>query len=199
LTRLQERNTYRQSLIDFQQARRSYYRFEDGVITTLRGELRQAKAIEINFELQRLAVRIAAEQVSLNDDLRQLREARGLSSGPTAAADIIRALDALLTAQNNLLNLWINYEVTRRSLDLGLGTLQLTPDGLWIDPGAIRPETVGEGAAMLAVSNQVNCVDGSLLPTGESDSIPLESVNAEPAPVGLPIVPYEAGTPLPLE
>ncbi len=151
LTRLQERNTYRQSLIEFQQARRQFYRYEDGVWQTLRAELRQAQANQVNFELQRLAVRIAAEQISLNDDIRQLQEARGLSSGPTAARDIINALNDLLTAQNGLLNIWMNYELTRRGLDFDLGTMQLTPEGLWIDPIAIRPDTVGDAAAMNAV------------------------------------------------
>ncbi len=151
LTRLQERNTYRQSLIEYQQARRAYYRFEDAVWLTLRGELRQARANQINFELQRLGVRIAAEQISLNDDIRQLREARGLFSGPTAASDIINALNDLLQAQNGLLNIWMNYELQRRGIDFDLGTMQLTQDGLWIDPVAIRADTVGDAAAMAAV------------------------------------------------
>jgi hypothetical protein len=145
LTRLQERNTYRQSLIDFDQARRTYYQYEDGIWQLLRGQLRQVLTNQINFELGRQAVGIAAEQLELNEDLRQLRDARGLSSGPTAAADTIRALSDLLNSQNTLLNLYVNYEVIRRSIDFDLDTMQLTPDGLWIDPGAITPETLGGG------------------------------------------------------
>ncbi|WP_145090994.1 TolC family protein [Rosistilla carotiformis] len=143
LTRLQERNTYRQSLIEYQQARRNYYQYEDGVWQLLRGQIRQLRANQVNFELQRSAVRMAAEQISLNEDLRLLREARGLSSGPTAARDIIFALSDLLNAQNGFLNIWVNYEVVRRNLDLDMGTMELTPDGYWIDPGVIRADTVG--------------------------------------------------------
>jgi outer membrane protein TolC len=143
ITRLQERNTYRQSLIEFQQARRSFYQVEDSIWQVLRGQLRQLRANQINFELQRQAVRIAAEQISLNEDIRQVREVSGLPSGETAARDILFALDALLSAQNGFLNIWVNYEVVRRSLDLDLGTMELTPEGLWLDPGAIRPDTVG--------------------------------------------------------
>jgi hypothetical protein len=142
ITRIQERNTYRQSLIDFQQARRTFYQFEDSVWQQLRGSLRQVQANQVNFELQRNAVRIAAEQISLNEDIRQLRDSRGLSSGPTAARDIIFALNDLLTAQNAFLDIWVNYEVLRRGLDFDLGTMQLSPDGDWIDPGAIRPDTL---------------------------------------------------------
>jgi hypothetical protein len=145
LTRLQERNTYRQSLIEFDQARRTYYQYEDGIWQLVRGQLRQILTNQINFELGRQSVRIAAEQLELNEDLRVLRDVRGLSSGPTAARDTISALSDLLNSQNTLLNLFVNYEVIRRSIDFDLDTMQLTPEGLWIDPGAITPETLGNG------------------------------------------------------
>ncbi|MEZ6090653.1 MAG: hypothetical protein R3C05_22065 [Pirellulaceae bacterium] len=161
LTRLQERNTYRQSLIEFQQARRDYYRFEDGVWQVLRGQIRQLRANQINFELQRAAVRMAAQQISLNEDLRLLREARGLSSGPTAARDIIFALNDLLSAQNGFLNIWVNYEVVRRNLDLDMGTMELTPDGYWIDPVAIRPDTVGVSVDSQTDANGCMIVEAS--------------------------------------
>lgn len=150
LTRLQERNTYRQSLIEFEQARRSYYQFEDGVWQLIRGQLRQVLTNQINFELGRQSVRIAAQQLELNEDIRALRDSRGLSSGPTAARDTISALSDLLNSQNTLLNIFVNYEVIRRSIDFDLETMQLTPDGIWIDPGAITPETLAGGNAMNA-------------------------------------------------
>ncbi len=150
ITRLQERNTYRQSLIEFEQARRSYYQFEDGVWQLVRGQLRQVLTNQINFELGRQSVRIAAEQLELNEDIRALRDSRGLSSGPTAARDTISALSDLLNSQNTLLNIFVNYEVIRRSLDFDLETMQLTTDGMWIDPGSITPETLGGGDWMHA-------------------------------------------------
>lgn len=139
ITRLQERNTYRQSLIEFEQARRGYYEFEDGIWQLLRTQIRQLQVNRITFEYGRQAVRIAASQIELNEDIRELRDARGLSSGPTAARDTISALGDLLNAQNSLLDVFVNYEVIRRGLDLDLGTMELTPDGLWIDQGAIDP------------------------------------------------------------
>ncbi len=143
LTRLQERNTYRQSLIEFDQARRSYYQFEDGIWQLVRGQLRQVLTNQINFELGRQSVRIAAEQIVLNEDIRTVSEARGLSRGPTAARDAISALNDLLNSQNTLLNIFVNYEVIRRSIDFDLGTMQLTPEGLWLDPGPITAFTLG--------------------------------------------------------
>jgi adenylate kinase family enzyme len=140
LTRLQERNTYRQSLIEFNQARRSYYQFEDGIWRLLRGQVRQLQLNRFNFELGRQSVRIAAAQIELNEDIRLFRDARGLSSGVTAARDTITALEALLNSQNQLLDIYVNYEVVRRGLDFDLGTMELTPEGIWIDPGSFSPE-----------------------------------------------------------
>ncbi|MEP0345700.1 hypothetical protein [Rhodopirellula bahusiensis] len=140
ITRLQERNTYRQALIEYEQAKRSYYNFEDSVWQGLRSSIRQLQANRINFELGRQSVRIAANQLELNEDIRSFRDARGLNSGPTAARDTISALGDLLDSQNSLLNIFVNFEVVRRGLDLDLGTMELTPDGLWIDPGPIQPE-----------------------------------------------------------
>ncbi len=140
ITRLLERNAYRTTLIRYEQRKRDYYSFEDTLWQVLRAEVRQLQRDRLNFELGRQAVRIAAEQIELNADIRALNDARGRSSGPTAARDAISALSDLLDAQNGLLNIFVNYEVVRRSIDLDMGTMELTPEGLWIDPGKISPE-----------------------------------------------------------
>jgi hypothetical protein len=140
LTRLLERNAYRASLIEYERTKRDYYQFEDGVWQTIRAEIRQLLSNRLTFELGRQAVSIAAQQIELTADRRALDEARGRPSGPTAARDVIDALAALLDAQNQLLNIFVSYEVVRRSLDFDLGTMELTPEGLWIDPGAISTE-----------------------------------------------------------
>jgi hypothetical protein len=143
ITRLSERNTYRQALIEFQQARRNYYNFEDSVIRQLRGTLRTVAANQLNFELQRLAVLEAARQIDRNEDIRIDQELTGQTAGATAARDAVSALTDLLDAQNNFMSVFVNYEALRRSLDLDLGTLQLDAEGLWIDPGTIG-ENYGE-------------------------------------------------------
>ena len=140
LTRILERNDYRSTLINYDRARRDYYDVEDSLWQLVRSEIRQLQANRINFELGRQAILSAATQVDLNSDIRALAEARGTQSGPTAARDAIDALNDLLNAQNSLLSIFVNFEVIRRGLDFDLGTMELTPDGLWIDPGEIEPE-----------------------------------------------------------
>jgi hypothetical protein len=148
LTRMQERNQYRQVLIEYQQSKRNYYRFEDNVWQTLRSELRNIRYNQYNFELQRYAVRIAAQQITINEDLRQIRESLSLASGPTAARDSISALNDLLTAQNQFLGVWVFYEAQRRNLDQDLGTIRVDADNIWVDPGEITSQAFGLAPAV---------------------------------------------------
>jgi hypothetical protein len=141
LIRLSERNTYRQALIEYQQARRSYYQFEDGINRSLRDTLRTLQLNQQNFEIRREAVRAADLQIELNEDIRRLQEASRQPTGPTAARDAVSALSDLLQAQNDFLSVWVTYELLRRTLDLDLGTMQLDAEGMWIDPGPIGPAT----------------------------------------------------------
>ncbi|MGB7327500.1 MAG: hypothetical protein WBD31_21670, partial [Rubripirellula sp.] len=140
ITRLLERNAYRTSLIRYEQSKRDYYGLEDGIWQLLRAEIRQMQANRLTFELGRQSVRIAAQQIELNADIRSIGDARGRSAGPTAARDAISALSDLLNAQNGLLDIFVNYEVVRRGLDFDLGTMEITPEGLWIEPGELSPE-----------------------------------------------------------
>ncbi|MBI2481455.1 MAG: hypothetical protein HYV60_23290 [Planctomycetia bacterium] len=140
ITRLTERNTYRQSLIEYQQAKRNYYAFVDGVTQSLRNTLRTIDLNRVNFEERRVAVLSAIDQVVLNDQIQKLREERGQEAGVTAARDVVSALGDLQAAQTDFLNVWVNYEVQRLNLDLDLGTMNLDFDGNWIDPGPIGPE-----------------------------------------------------------
>jgi hypothetical protein len=144
LTRLSERNVYRQTLIEYQQARRNYYLFEDAIVRGLRQQLRTIAANQLNFELQRFAVTQAAEQILLNDDIRARQEATGQAAGDTSARDSVSALSDLLDAQNNFLSVYVNFEVLRRQLALDLGTMQLDNEGNWLDPGIISADAAND-------------------------------------------------------
>jgi len=202
LTRLAERNTYRQALIEYQQARRDFYAFEDQIARGLRSTLRQIDVNQLNFELRRAGVHVAISQVELARLKLQepLKPGAVQQSNNTAARDLVSALNDLLDAQNDFLSVWVNYEVQRRSLDLDLGTMQLRADGVWADPGAITAESawrawdhLGAAGAVLEGPPCADCPiggDGGLpprvlvepLPPGES--APVEQL--PPAPEGRP-------------
>lgn len=148
VTRLAERNQYRETLIEYQRARRDYMLFEDQVSQSLRNTLRIIDLSQLNFEIRRAAVRIAISQVGLAR-YRLIEPAKGGAQAvvagqsqisPTTARDLVSALNDLLDSQNDFLNAWVSYEVLRMLLDFELGTMQLTPDGMWIDRGVPVPE-----------------------------------------------------------
>ena len=178
LTRLLERNQYRQVLIDYQQAKRTYYQFIDGVSQTLRGALRTLMLNELNFESRRIAVLSAIDQIVLNDEIQTLVEERGTAQGVTAARDIADALRALQQTQEDFMGVWATYEVNRRFLDFHLGTMQLDENGKWIDPGSIRSGQFDQSAtADPGASEMMLAPDDELQREAANESKP-----ADPAP-----------------
>jgi hypothetical protein len=72
-------------------------------------------------------------------------------------------LSDLLTAQNDFLGIWVTYEVARRTLDFGLGTMQLDADGMWVDPGPMNPDRGYPG-----IGASTDCWPGPMvMPRGE--------------------------------
>ena len=140
LTRLAERNAYRETLINYQRARRQYYAIEDQINQNLRETLRQLELNQLDFEVRRGAVDTAVSQVDESQLRLQTPPKPGQSSsfGDTLAQDLVRDLNNLLETQNALLGVWVDQELQRMSLDMDLGTMQLDAQGLWIDPGPIR-------------------------------------------------------------
>lgn len=142
LTRLVERNAYREALINYQRARRQYYTYEDEVNRSLRATLRAMDQDQLDFEIRRMAVQIAADQVNqawlaLSEPARPGADT-DTNLGPTAARDLVTALSGLLDAQDAILGIWVRNEARRMILDLNLGTMRLDNCGMWIDP-AERP------------------------------------------------------------
>ncbi|MBQ4203965.1 MAG: TolC family protein, partial [Thermoguttaceae bacterium] len=63
LDRYLERNSYRQALISYDQARRSYYAYVDGVHRQIRSAVRAIQLAQISFELQRDSVLTSIKRV----------------------------------------------------------------------------------------------------------------------------------------
>src|SRR4051812_6527123 len=147
LTRLQQRNVYRQSLIDYAQAKRSYYQFRDRVQRDVRGSLRQLKLDDLNFELRRAAVQVAITQVDiarlrLSEPARPVApSAIGQATQPggqsqlsgTLARDLVTAIIDMLNVQNDFLSVWVDHEVQSLNLDFDLGVMELDPRGVRVE------------------------------------------------------------------
>ena len=147
LTRLAERNVYRQSLVEYQQSRRRYYQFRDRVQRDVRRTLRQLQLDDLNFELRRAAVHVAITQVDLarfrlSEPSRPVTpSAPGQPTTPggesqfgaTVARDLVNALIDLLNVQNDFLSVWVDHEVQRLNLDFDLGVMELDANGIRIE------------------------------------------------------------------
>ncbi|TWT38793.1 hypothetical protein [Blastopirellula retiformator] len=186
VTRLIERNNYRESQIAYERTRRQYYEFRDLVSRGLRDTIRTIDVNKINFELRRAAVQVAISQVErtqlrLQEPSKPNQDQQRFDS--STARDLINALDSLLSAQNDFLGVAVNYEVLRRSLDLDMGTMQLDNRGIWIDPGPLDLES------WKTRSHHLSGDDGEMIDTPE----PGEDLDS---PDDLEVLPMELRPPL---
>jgi hypothetical protein len=137
LTRLSQRNSWRQQLVDYQQNRRAMFTFEDGVSKNLRQLLRDQRQLRINLEIQRRAVAIAIRRV---DQTREILNKPAPPTpagqtptqlGPTAALNLLTALSDLRNTENNFISIWINFWADRIRLLRELGLMQTDDAGVW--------------------------------------------------------------------
>jgi hypothetical protein len=147
LTRVIERNDFRQSLIDYQLSRRSAMMYRDEMHRGLRGRLRQVRLDQLNLELRRLAVDVAITQtdiarLKLVEPEKPVTDGKTTVASPTVARDLVDALANLTQTQQDLIFTWGDYQIQRRLLDFDLGTMRLDDRGVWIDPGTVTDDTL---------------------------------------------------------
>ncbi len=155
-TRLLERNNYRQALITYQQDRRNFIQSHDALHRGLRGLLRQIDQLRLDLEIQRRAVTIAIRQVDMTRaafyaPVRPPQPGqRPAQFGPTAAQNLLGALEALRNSQNSFMGVWLNYYGARMRLARELGMMKLDPDGHWIEhPESARPDIASAGKSLM--------------------------------------------------
>jgi outer membrane protein TolC len=122
-----ERNVYRQALVNYQRARRTYMEAEDRIKQSIRQSWRQIQVQEYRLEIDRTAVRNAASQY----DSASLQAAGGQQ---TNALSLVNALDSVLRAQNSLVGDWVTYETNRLNIFRDMGIMEIDPRGVWTDP-----------------------------------------------------------------
>ena len=135
LTRLLERNNFRQQLINYEQTRRGMIQYEDQMYQSFRLALRTLEQREKNLEIQRRAVKIAIRRVDQTRQMLTKPPAPGAPAqlSPTATQDLLSALAALRSSQNNFMSVWLAYYSGRMTLMRDLGVMRIDEKGLWID------------------------------------------------------------------
>lgn len=147
LTRVIERNLFRESLIDYQQTRRAAMQYRDQIHFGLRARMRQIRVDQLNVELRRQAVDVAITQtdvahLKLVEPEKPVADGKAATASPTVARDLVDALQNLLDTQQFFIFTWGDYEIQRQLLDFDLGTMNLDEHGMWIDPGTMTDETL---------------------------------------------------------
>ena len=139
ITRVMERNNYRQALITYQQARRGLIQFDDSVNATLRQDMRVLVQFEQNLEIQREAVAIAVRRVdesreALSEPPPAVQPGQAPPTlGVTLATTLLSAVQSLSDAQNAFMSVYLAYWGNRMNLFQDLGIMRLDERGMWID------------------------------------------------------------------
>ncbi|MCP4478415.1 MAG: TolC family protein, partial [Planctomycetaceae bacterium] len=192
IVRLAERNSYRNALITYQQAKRQYYKFEDSISRSLRVYEREIVLNKTLFEVNRLDLRSSLQTVELQN-LNLDNPLNAGRSGSGLANDITRGINALTRAQNSLLQTWLSYEVARLNLDFDMGTMLLDENGRGIDPGPIDSMIGQRAAEALGIELDCQFCDGVAAPgfvAPPLDSRELPSI-VDPNPADEPAVEIE--------
>lgn len=142
LVRIEERNNYRASLINYQRARRILQRAEDQVMYDVRQELIQLRQQEELYLIQARQVELAYMTVENSLDTLQAPLApspagQGATDTSTRAAaltnQLINAQNSLYNAQFTMTSIWITYLNTRLQLYRDMELMPLDERGVWID------------------------------------------------------------------
>jgi hypothetical protein len=118
LVRKAERNQYRAGLISYQRQRRALMSFEDGVLNDVRSEIRSLRVLAENYKIQQRQVELAyfVRDNSFEVVLEQPADPTRQTDYTATTNQLLQAQNRLLTTQNLLYSIWINYLAARLQL-----------------------------------------------------------------------------------
>jgi hypothetical protein len=147
LVRRAERNAYRAAWINFQQARRAYMLNEDTIKQQIRLDLRNLELARRQFDIGRQQLVTSVHQVEENEY--NLRFGGAGQGDASVTLLLLSSLQSLLQAKNNLIGLWVQYEVARLGLFRDMDLMDIDAQGVWIneqfDPATLA--VAGPGTA----------------------------------------------------
>ena len=120
-----QRNTFRQSLIDYQAALRRLMQLEDNIKLAVRNDLRALDLDQEQYQVDVASAGLAYERVVST----QLEQRLGI--GGVTARDFLEAQDAYISALSSVAARHISYIVGRMQLFLDTEVLVVNEDGLW--------------------------------------------------------------------
>lgn len=128
----QNRNTYRQSLVTYQQKRRAYMLAEDNVKNDVRSAWRALQLFRLQFENARRSLRYSAMQLDIT--IANNSRAVAGAAGGNASIQLVNSLNNVVNAQNQLIAIWLNYEQARINIHRDMDIMVIDEYGRWTDP-----------------------------------------------------------------
>lgn len=125
LNRRAQRNTFRQTLINYQASLRSLMLLEDNIKLSVRNDLRALALDQEQYRVDVASAALAYERVVST----QLEQRLGL--GGVTARDFLEAQDAYISALSSVASRHISYIVDRMQLFLDTELLVVNEQGLW--------------------------------------------------------------------
>ncbi|MDG2383837.1 MAG: hypothetical protein P8N76_19345 [Pirellulaceae bacterium] len=125
LNRRLQRNTYRRTLINYQQGRRSLMELEDTIKFEIRNDLRQLERLRVQYPISVTRAALAAEQVISV----QLQLSLGIEG--VRGTDLLLALQTSRESLQSVANDRLKYLVDRAQFVLNLELMQLDSNGFW--------------------------------------------------------------------
>ncbi|MBN2314785.1 MAG: TolC family protein [Sedimentisphaerales bacterium] len=136
LDRKAERNAYREALIALEQRRREFQGDVDEVELDVRQAYRQLVEAAERYETQKTSLEVAKTRVESTTFL--------LQAGRVTTRDLLESQDALLSAQNDVTAVLVDYAIAKLSFFRDVGILQVRPDGMWEHSYPVKKTDVGE-------------------------------------------------------
>lgn len=129
LNRLNERNRYRTAQVAYQQSRRQVVADQDAIAATVRRDLRDLQVSRLNLQIARQQYVAATRQV----DVAKFNLLNARESDSNLTRDLLAALQVLLSAKNNLISNWVDFNIQKIRLFTDLELLYLDDQGKWIN------------------------------------------------------------------
>ncbi|MFT7617765.1 MAG: outer membrane protein TolC [Planctomycetota bacterium] len=120
--RVNERNAYRQSLINYQASLRNYEAQEDGVKLDIRAGLRSLQQAAETYRIQILSLGVSETNVDATNLLKD--------AGQGTTLDLLLAQNDLILAENAVLSSLINFKIAKLELLRDMGILVVTSSGI---------------------------------------------------------------------
>jgi hypothetical protein len=119
--RVAERNSYRESIINFHRAQRNFQTLRDQIAVSARDALRTIQSAEQTLRIQKLGIDLARRRLDYANEL--------LKQGKSTALDVVDAQSSLLDASSS-------YETARAQLQISLLQYLQATGTLRVDPSA---------------------------------------------------------------